>query len=133
MDGRILAQLEGAGTFIDNGWDRRHWVVFPGTPGILTLTLQVAEGQAEARLTIAFPLVAELPVEVLRIRATARVTEARLPGVLLDQELDRAAFELAVDTDTLKASGTALLGSITMRRCFQISFIASTISASEAI
>ncbi|RYI99701.1 MAG: DUF3971 domain-containing protein, partial [Acetobacteraceae bacterium] len=73
------------------------------------LTLRVAEGQAEARLTIAFPLLEDLPVEELRIRATARVTDARLPGMLLDQDLDRAAFELAVDTDTLKASGTALL------------------------
>ena len=73
------------------------------------LNLRVAEGQAEARLTIAFPLVEDLPVEDLRIRATARVTDAKLPGMLLDQDLDRAAFELAVDTDTLKASGTALL------------------------
>ncbi|MDN3568896.1 DUF3971 domain-containing protein [Paeniroseomonas aquatica] len=73
------------------------------------LALRVAEGQAEARITIGFPLVEDLPVEDLRIRATARVTEAKLPGMLLDQDLDRAAFELAVDTDTLKASGTALL------------------------
>ncbi|SDB37956.1 YhdP family protein [Belnapia rosea] len=73
------------------------------------LKLQVAEGKAEARLEIAFPLLEDLPVEALRIKAAARIAEARLPGILLDQELDRAAIELAVDTDTLRASGQGLL------------------------
>ncbi|MBL6455412.1 DUF3971 domain-containing protein [Belnapia sp. T6] len=73
------------------------------------LTLQVAEGQADARLSIAFPLLDDLPVEELKIKASARVTEARLPGILLDRDLDRAGFDLTVDTDALKASGQALL------------------------
>lgn len=42
-DDRVDAQLEGSGTFVDNGWDRWHWLVVPGTPGILTLQLQVAD------------------------------------------------------------------------------------------
>jgi hypothetical protein len=73
------------------------------------LKFQPAEGQVEARISLAFPLLAHLPVEALAIRATARATEARLPGVLLDQDLDRAAFELTVDTEGLRASGQALL------------------------
>lgn len=73
------------------------------------LPFQPTEGQAEARIGLVIPLLANVPVEDIRINASARVTEARLPGVLLDQDLDRAAFELAVDTDGLRASGQALL------------------------
>jgi hypothetical protein len=37
------ARLTGSGTLIDNGWDRWHWLVTPGTPGQLTLQLQVSD------------------------------------------------------------------------------------------
>lgn len=36
------ARLTGSGTLLDDGWDRWHWLVTPGTPGLLTLQLQVA-------------------------------------------------------------------------------------------
>ena len=42
--------------------------------------------------------------------------------MLLDQDLDRAAFELAVDTDTLKASGTALLLGAPVRLAIDLDF-----------
>jgi hypothetical protein len=39
-----VAGLEGQGTFVDNGWDRWHWLVLPGdNPNVLTLQLQVAD------------------------------------------------------------------------------------------
>jgi hypothetical protein len=75
------------------------------------LKLQVAGGTAEARVDIAFPLLDDLPVDMLKIKATARITDARLPGLILDQDLDRATIEIAVDTDGLRASGQgSLLG-----------------------
>ncbi|GID32483.1 hypothetical protein [Paractinoplanes brasiliensis] len=36
-------RLTGNGTFVDNGWDRWHYLVLPGKPGTLTLRLQVAD------------------------------------------------------------------------------------------
>ncbi|TCZ52736.1 YhdP family protein [Roseicella aquatilis] len=69
------------------------------------LEVQATAGQAEARLAIGFPLWADLPIELLKIRGTAKVTDARLVGAVLDRDLDRAAVDVAVDTDGLKLSG----------------------------
>jgi hypothetical protein len=43
--GDAQAELQGSGTFVDNGWDRWHFMVVPGTlgPNVLTLQLQVAD------------------------------------------------------------------------------------------
>lgn len=43
QDDRAEAQLAGMGTFVDNGWDRWHFLVTDGTPNQLTLQLQVAD------------------------------------------------------------------------------------------
>jgi hypothetical protein len=43
QDDRVEAELVGQGTFVDNGWDRWHYMVTPGTPNVLTLQLQVAD------------------------------------------------------------------------------------------
>jgi hypothetical protein len=37
------AALTGAGTLLDDGWNRWHWLVTPGRPGLLTVQLQVAD------------------------------------------------------------------------------------------
>lgn len=84
--------------------------------------LTVAAGQAEARLAIGFPLLADLPLEELRLRATARITEARLPGALLDQELDRAGFDLTADTEGLKLAGQAVLVGAPVRLTADLDF-----------
>jgi hypothetical protein len=42
-DNRAAAQLEGLGTFVDNGWDRWHYLVTDGLPNQLTIRLTVAE------------------------------------------------------------------------------------------
>ncbi|TDG27322.1 DUF3971 domain-containing protein [Paracraurococcus ruber] len=71
------------------------------------LEVQAAAGQMEARLNVFFPFWADLPMEALKIRATGRVTEARLPGALVERDLDRGAIDFAVDTEGLKLSGQA--------------------------
>ncbi|GGG48756.1 hypothetical protein GCM10010964_40160 [Caldovatus sediminis] len=63
-------------------------------------------GMLEGRLSLAFPLVAALPVEELRIGAEARLTAVRLPGVLLGHDIERGTLALEVDNDGLRASGT---------------------------
>ncbi|MBV1796730.1 DUF3971 domain-containing protein [Siccirubricoccus sp. G192] len=86
------------------------------------LKLSVAAGQVDARLQVGFPLWADLPMEALRLRATARITEARLPGALLDQELGRANLDLVVDTESLKLSGQGLLVDAPVRLAMDMDF-----------
>ncbi|TDH61375.1 hypothetical protein E2C06_17195 [Dankookia rubra] len=72
------------------------------------LEVQAAGGQAEARVSVSFPLLADLPMDLLRIGARGRVTEARLPGALVERDVERGNFDFAVDTDGLKLNGQAL-------------------------
>jgi len=69
----------------------------------------------EARLSIAFPLIADLPVEQLAVSATGRGTEVRVPGALLGRPLERGNFEFSADTDGLRVTGTATLAGIPLR------------------
>ncbi|WP_137123663.1 AsmA-like C-terminal region-containing protein [Roseomonas sp. HF4] len=69
----------------------------------------------EARLSIAFPLIADLPVERLVISATGRSTEVRVPRALLGRTLERGAFEFSADTEGLRVTGTATLAGIPLR------------------
>ncbi len=86
------------------------------------LELNVAAGQVEARLNIGFPLWNDLPLELLRLRATARIAEARLPGALLDRDLERGAFDLTVDTESLKLAGQGLLSGVPVRLAVELDF-----------
>ena len=72
------------------------------------MAAQAAGGQAEARLAVSFPLLRDLPMELLKIGAHGKVTEARLPGALVDRDVERGNFDFAVDTDGLKLNGQAL-------------------------
>ncbi len=49
----------------------------------------------------------ELPMELLKIAARGRAIEARLPGALVDRDIERGQFDYAVDTEGLKLSGQA--------------------------
>jgi hypothetical protein len=69
----------------------------------------------EARLSIAFPLVADLPVERLVISATGRSSDVRVPRALLGRTLERGSFEFSADTEGLRVTGTATLAGIPLR------------------
>lgn len=69
------------------------------------LEIGAAAGQVDARLSIGFPLLGDLPFERVALRATGRITEARVTDVLLGHALERANLDVAVDTDGLKVSG----------------------------
>nr|WP_255574956.1 DUF3971 domain-containing protein [Caldovatus aquaticus] len=70
------------------------------------IEIQDPSGALEGRLSLAFPLLDDLPVEDLRLRAEARLNEVRVPKVLLGQDLVRGALDLRVDNDGLRATGT---------------------------
>ncbi|RAI60021.1 YhdP family protein [Roseicella frigidaeris] len=86
------------------------------------LEAQAVAGQAEAQLGIGFPLLHDLPMEMLRIRATGRVTEAKLLNALAERDLDRANFDIAVDTEGLKLNGQALLVGAPVRLGLEMDF-----------
>ena len=86
------------------------------------LELNVRGGQAEARLSVAIPLLNDMPMEQLRLRAAGRITDGRLQDVVLDKDLDRGTLDLAVDTDSLKLSGEARLEGTPVRLALDMDF-----------
>ncbi len=86
------------------------------------LDLNVRGGQAEARLTMAMPLLNDMPMDQLRLRAAGRITDGRLADVVLDKDLDRASLDLAVDTESLKLSGEARLEGTPVRVSVDMDF-----------
>lgn len=69
----------------------------------------VVRGQVDTRVQIAFPLYADLPIEMLKLHAAARITEAKLTNAIQGQDLDRTNLDLMVDTESLKLNGQAVL------------------------
>ena len=79
-------------------------------------------GGFEGRLTVAFPLLADLPVEALRIGARVRLRDVRINDVLFSRPLERGQAELTVDTDGLRVAGTGTLGGINARIGVEMDF-----------
>jgi hypothetical protein len=86
------------------------------------LDLNVAAGQADARLRIGFPLLADLPVEKLRIDATARINDAHLRGVLLGHDIQDGRVELTADTEGMRVGGQATLVGAPVRLNLELDF-----------
>jgi hypothetical protein len=86
------------------------------------LEIAALAGQAEVKLAVGLPLLADIPVEQLRLRATGRVNDARLTEVLMGQGLDRAAFDVAADLDGLKLSGTGIMAEAPLRATLELDF-----------
>ena len=86
------------------------------------LPLKDPQGTLEGSLTIGFPLLAELPVEQLRLRAQAKLREVRITDLLLNRPLERGQFDLTVDNDGLRVAGTATLAEIQARLGVEMDF-----------
>jgi hypothetical protein len=69
----------------------------------------------EARVQIGFPMLGDLPAEAVRVNASGRGTDVRVPRAILGRDLERGAFDFAADTDGLRLSGTATLAGIQLR------------------
>lgn len=84
--------------------------------------VQVAAGTQEGRVNIAFPLVADLTMEMVRIQAEARVSNARLTRLLFGRDLEDANFELTTDGDQLRLNGAAVLNATPVRIGVEMDF-----------
>lgn len=80
------------------------------------------QGVVDGRLEIGFPLLDALLVEQMQIRAEARLRQLRIADVLLGRALDRGQFDLAVDVNGLRATGTAMLADIPARIGLEMDF-----------
>ncbi|MBU8538641.1 DUF3971 domain-containing protein [Falsiroseomonas tokyonensis] len=86
------------------------------------LPIKDPRGSMEGRLSISFPLLADLPVERLQIGVQARLREVRMADVLLGRPLERGTVELTVDNNGLRATGTATLAEIAARLTVEMDF-----------
>lgn len=71
------------------------------------LDLRGPAGQARAQLSVFFPLLRDLDLDALDIRATAALSGVRLRGIAMGQDLEDGAFDMRVSTGGLRAGGTA--------------------------
>lgn len=72
-------------------------------------------GHTDTHLTIAMPLLKDLPLEALDIGVEATGTGVGVPDVLLGQDLRDGAVRLALDGDGMDVTGTARLGGVPIR------------------
>ena len=79
------------------------------------LALRGPQGTLEGRVTLGFPLLNDLTVEQMRIGARAQLRQVRLAEVVLGHGIDRGAFDLQIDNNGLRATGTARLADIQAR------------------
>lgn len=76
------------------------------------LDLKDPGGQVEGTLRLGFPLLEDIPAEVLRVNAQLRVTQMRLADVVMGKRLERGTADLTVDNGHLTATGDALLAGV---------------------
>ena len=79
------------------------------------LPLRDPQGALEGRVTLGFPLLNDLAVEQIRIGARAQLRQVRVADVVLGQAIERGTFDLQIDQNGLRATGTARLAEIQAR------------------
>ena len=79
-------------------------------------------GTVAARLSVAFPLLADLQVAQVQVGATARLSGVHLARVVNGWNLDDGQFDLTAGTDGLVLSGNGRLGGIPARLAGQMDF-----------
>lgn len=86
------------------------------------LPLVNPQGVLEGRLDLGFPLLDALQIEQMQIRAQAQLRQVRLDDILFGRPLERGQFELNVDTNGLRVTGTATLAEIPARLAVEMDF-----------
>ncbi|CAH0283314.1 DUF3971 domain-containing protein [Roseomonas sp. CECT 9278] len=80
-------------------------------PPITAITGTLREG----RVQVSLPLFASVPVEAVRVSASGRGTEVRVPRAILGRDIERGSFDFTADTEGLRVNGTATLAGIQLR------------------
>jgi hypothetical protein len=70
------------------------------------------KGEVEADVTLAFPMIKNLPRDRLKIEATARLTEMSLKGALTDADITDGTFDLKLADGVIVATGPAKIDGI---------------------
>ena len=73
------------------------------------LDLILLDGRHTTQVNIAFPLLADIPNEAIRVRAEGRLTNLRVARALLGRDFENGQAELMVDTERLRLQGTATM------------------------
>jgi len=117
---RAELNLQVAGSLVDMLEVLRHprLRLFERRP----LDLNLAAGSHATRLAIAFPLLADIPNDALRVRAESRLTGLRLLRVVLGRDLDQVQGDLVVDQDRLRVQGTANMLGAPLRLLTEMDF-----------
>ena len=83
-----------------------------GFPKKVGINAADSAGSAQVHLTFRFPAINNLPFEKVQLGATAKVVNAKLGKIFLDQDLSEGNFDLKVSSQGLGATGTAKLGGV---------------------
>lgn len=84
--------------------------------------VQPVAGTQEGRLTIGFPLLADLRLDMVNLSAEVKVSNARFTRLLLERDLEDGNFELAANTEQLRLNGTAVLNTVPVRLNVEMDF-----------
>lgn len=69
-------------------------------------------GQAKTKVRLVFPPLADLPLEMIDVKAEAEVQNVSLRKAVFGQDLDQGALTLEVTTTELNAKGKAAIGGV---------------------
>ena len=78
----------------------------------LGLDVARAAGQSAIRMRVGLPLLADLQLEQVDIRAAANLSDVDIPGVVFGNDVRDGAFTLQLDRAGMTVSGTATLAQI---------------------
>ncbi|SDG41737.1 AsmA-like C-terminal domain-containing protein [Roseospirillum parvum] len=88
----------------------------------LGLDPAAASGNAKVRLALAFPLLSDLKLAEMDVRATATTQAAALKGVVMGQDLSQGALKLNVNPSQMIVTGRGAIGGIDSQFTWQEMF-----------
>ena len=87
------------------------------------IDLRNPKGDVAGKLAItALPLVADVKIEQVHLKATGKITNAHLTGIAAGYDLDAGMLDIAVDNDSLKLRGAATIAAIPTTLAVEMDF-----------
>jgi hypothetical protein len=79
-------------------------------------------GQAEVKLSVRFPLLDDLDVDTVAVRAEVQLTDVKLPALVAGQDVTGGPLQLVVDNDSLRVTGQVQLAGMPARVTYETDF-----------